>query len=110
MLSVLVRVMAHDEDGGANDAFKSARGLTAATLAGGDVTAPEWRIQGDSGGEDIADTVRGLVDVCGIYVAVVIGPMGGITVNPRACKSAITGSSSGTPAIGSAVSGRTTPA
>ena len=67
VLSVLVRVMAHDEDGGANDAFKSARGLTSATLDGSDVTSPEWRIQGDAGGEDIADTVRGPLNNGGLY-------------------------------------------
>ncbi len=67
VLSVLVRVMAHDEDGGANDAFKSARGLTSATLDGSDVSSPEWRIQGDAGGEDIADTVRGPLNNGGLY-------------------------------------------
>ena len=66
-LAVLVRVMAHDEDGGANDAFKSARGLTSATLAGTDVTGPAWKIQGDQGGEDIADTVRGALNNGGLF-------------------------------------------
>ena len=59
-LAVLVRRMGHDEDGGANDAFKSARGLTAATLDG---APPSWRIQGASG----YDAVRGPLNNGGLY-------------------------------------------
>ena len=65
-LAVLVNMMGHEEDGGANDAFKNARGLTAATFTGS--TAPiAWKIQGNQGGEDIADPVRGFVNESGLY-------------------------------------------
>src|SRR4051794_15288252 len=65
-LAVLVDMMGHEEDGGANDAFKNARGLTATTFTGS--TAPiAWRIQGNAGGEDITDTVRGFVNASGLY-------------------------------------------
>ncbi|SEG81073.1 Beta-galactosidase, domain 3 [Actinacidiphila yanglinensis] len=59
-LALLVRRMAHDEDGGANDGFKSARGLTAATLDGAPLT---WRIQGATGD----DTARGPLNTGGLY-------------------------------------------
>ncbi|NUS16627.1 MAG: cellulase family glycosylhydrolase [Streptomyces sp.] len=59
-VAVLVRPMAHAEDGGANDAFKAARGLLAATLDG---TALTWRIQGAAG----LDTVRGVLNTGGLY-------------------------------------------
>ncbi|MDD1060766.1 beta-galactosidase [Streptomyces cocklensis] len=59
-LAVLVRPMAHAEDGGANDAFKAARGLLAATLDG---TVPTWRVQGAAG----TDPVRGPLNTGGLY-------------------------------------------
>ncbi|OIJ64320.1 glycoside hydrolase family 35 protein [Streptomyces mangrovisoli] len=59
-VAVLVRRMAHEEDGGANDAFKSARGLTAATLDGTPLT---WRVQGATA----ADPVRGPLNTGGLY-------------------------------------------
>ncbi|GHE58995.1 beta-galactosidase [Streptomyces spiralis] len=59
-VAVLVRRMAHEEDGGANDAFKSARGLTAATLDGAPLT---WRIQGAAA----PDPVRGPLNTGGLY-------------------------------------------
>ncbi len=65
-LAVLVRPMSHDEDGGANDAQKTARGLVSATLTGS--AAPiSWKIQGDQGGENITDTVRGPLNNGGLY-------------------------------------------
>jgi beta-galactosidase GanA len=65
-LAVLYRMMAHEEDGGANNAFKNARGILSATFTGG--TAPiSWKLQGDQGGEDITDTVRGVVNNGGLY-------------------------------------------
>lgn len=60
-VAVLVRPMAHAEDGGANDAFKAARGLTAATLDGAALT---WRIQGGTTG---TDPVRGPLNTGGLY-------------------------------------------
>ena len=65
-LAVMVSLMGHEEDGGANDSFKNARGLTSATFTGS--TAPiAWKIQGNQGGEDITDTVRGFVNESGLY-------------------------------------------
>jgi beta-galactosidase GanA len=55
--------MAHSEDGGANDAHKTARGLTAATFAGA-TPSVSWRIQG---GSVTADPVRGPLNTGGLY-------------------------------------------
>ncbi len=63
VLSVLIRPMAHSEDGGANDAHKAARGLTAATFTGATPTLT-WRIQG---GSTTADAVRGPLNTGGLY-------------------------------------------
>ncbi|NJP45999.1 beta-galactosidase [Actinacidiphila epipremni] len=59
-VAVLVRPMAHAEDGGANDAFKAARGLLSATLDG---TPPTWRIQG----APAPDPVRGILNTGGLH-------------------------------------------
>ncbi len=65
-LAVMVDMMGHEEDGGVNDAFKNARGMTAATFTGS--SAPiAWKIQGTQGGEDITDSVRGVVNAGGLY-------------------------------------------
>jgi beta-galactosidase GanA len=66
ILAVLVRSMSHPEDGRANNAFKTALGLTAVTFTG---AAPQvtWRIQGNQGGEQIADPVRGPLNAGGLY-------------------------------------------
>ena len=45
VLAVLVRPMSHQEDGGANDAFKQALGLIAVTFTGA-APAVRWRVQG----------------------------------------------------------------
>jgi beta-galactosidase GanA len=66
-LSVLVRTMGHSEDGGANNANKAARGLTAVTLTGAPATSISWKIQGNEGGENITDTVRGPMNNGGLY-------------------------------------------
>jgi beta-galactosidase GanA len=66
VLAVMVNTMGHEEDGGANDAFKNARGLTSATLPG-TTTTIAWKIQGNQGGEDITDSVRGFVNESGLY-------------------------------------------
>lgn len=63
VLSVLVRPMAHSEDGGSNDAHKAARGLTAATFAGA-MPSVSWRIQG---GSTAADSTRGPLNTGGLY-------------------------------------------
>jgi beta-galactosidase GanA len=66
VLAVLVRPMSHQEDGGANNAFKQALGLTAVTFTG---AAPQvtWRIQGTLGGETPQDRVRGPLNNGGLY-------------------------------------------
>ena len=66
-LSVLVRVMGHSEDGNSNNANKAARGLTAVTLTGASSTAISWKIQGNEGGENLTDTVRGPMNNGGLY-------------------------------------------
>ena len=65
-VAVLVRPMASEEDGGANDAFKSARGLLSVTFTGS-TTPITWKVQGNQGGEDISDTVRGPMNNGGLY-------------------------------------------
>ncbi len=71
VLSVMVRDDSHNEDGGINDAQKEGRGLISAAVTdatGTDLGVPiAWRIQGEEGGEDIADTVRGAVNNGGLY-------------------------------------------
>ncbi|HZP54704.1 beta galactosidase jelly roll domain-containing protein, partial [Actinocrinis sp.] len=64
VLAVLVRPMAHSEDGGSNDAHKAARGLTAATFSGA-TPAVTWRIQGADTAS--ADPLRGPLNNGGLY-------------------------------------------
>jgi beta-galactosidase GanA len=66
LLAVLVRPMSHQEDGGANNAFKQALGLTAVTFTGAS-PAVTWRIQGTLGGEAPRDRVRGPLNNGGLY-------------------------------------------
>jgi beta-galactosidase GanA len=64
VLSVLVRPMAHDEDGGARDSHKAARGLTAAAFPGvSPAPALSWRLQGAAA----PDPVRGPLNTGGLY-------------------------------------------
>ncbi|WP_377274209.1 beta-galactosidase [Peterkaempfera sp. SMS 1(5)a] len=67
VLAVLVRPMAHDEDGGANDAHKTARGLVSAAFApasgSGPAPALTWRIQGAGP----ADPLRGPLNTGGLH-------------------------------------------
>ena len=66
VLAVLVRPMAHSEDGGSNDAHKAARGLTAVTFTG-ETPAPSvtWRIQGAD--TAASDPLRGPLNNGGLY-------------------------------------------
>jgi beta-galactosidase GanA len=66
LLAVLVRPMSHQEDGGANNAFKQALGLTSVTFTGAS-PAVTWRIQGTLGGEAPHDRVRGPLNNGGLY-------------------------------------------
>jgi len=66
VVSVLVRNMGHNEDGGSNDNHKAPRGLLAAALVGSDAPVT-WRIQGVQGGEHLADPVRGPQNNGGLF-------------------------------------------
>jgi beta-galactosidase len=66
VISVLVRDMGHNEDGGKNDAQKAPRGLLSAQLVGSDASVT-WRIQGARGGETLADEVRGPQNNGGLF-------------------------------------------
>jgi beta-galactosidase GanA len=66
VISVLVRDMGHNEDGGKNDAQKAPRGLLSAQLVGSDAPVT-WRIQGARGGETLADEVRGPQNDGGLF-------------------------------------------
>ncbi len=70
VIAVLTENSGHDEDGAYGvppiDSQKNPRGLLGATLRGS--TAPvTWRLQGNAGGEDPADPVRGPYNATGLY-------------------------------------------
>jgi beta-galactosidase GanA len=69
VLSVMIRNDSHNEDGGVNDAYKEGRGLISAALttATGTSIAASWKIQGNAGGESIADPVRGALNNGGLF-------------------------------------------
>jgi hypothetical protein len=70
-LAVMVRNDSHNWDLMADDAHREARGLIAASLStpgGRRFAVPiRWRIQGNRGGEDIADRMRGPLNDGGLY-------------------------------------------
>lgn len=66
VLSVLVANMGHDENDDSNEAFQRPRGLVRATFVGGD-DAIAWKLQGNRGGEDPIDEVRGPLNNGGLY-------------------------------------------
>ena len=66
VLSVLVGNMGHNQDGSGDDLFKQPRGLESATMLGASPTIA-WKIQGDRGGEMLADPVRGPMNNGGLY-------------------------------------------
>ncbi len=71
VVAVMVRNDSHNWDLMADDAHREARGLIAASLTsrgGRRFAVPiRWRIQGNQGGEDIADRVRGPYNDGGLY-------------------------------------------
>ncbi|MBI5257822.1 MAG: beta-galactosidase [Burkholderiales bacterium] len=71
VLALMVRNMGHNWDLFADDAHKEARGLIAASLSprGGrrHAVAIDWRLQGQQGGEAIADLVRGPYNNGGLF-------------------------------------------
>ncbi|GAA1883676.1 beta-galactosidase [Lapillicoccus jejuensis] len=67
VLSVLTIDMGHEEDYNSTNGNKSARGLTSAALVGSPLSSITWRLQGDQGGEDVPDPVRGPLSTGGLY-------------------------------------------
>ncbi|KAI9494123.1 beta galactosidase [Zychaea mexicana] len=72
VISALLWTTGHEEDGGSNDAYKTARGFTSAKLLGlnddqNQTASIDWKIQGNLGGEDLADPVRGAYNEGGLY-------------------------------------------
>jgi hypothetical protein len=71
VVAVMVRNDSHNWDLMADDAHREARGLIAASLTakgGRRFAVPiRWRIQGNRGGEDIADRMRGALNDGGLY-------------------------------------------
>ncbi len=68
-ISVMVINDSHNWDLGANDEHKEGRGLISLGLShGGGATLPiDWKLQGEKGGENLADLVRGPVNNGGLY-------------------------------------------
>ncbi len=70
VVAVLVQSSSHDEDGvygsPPSDAQKNPRGLLGAKLDGGTETVT-WRLQGNQGGEQLQDPVRGPLNATGLY-------------------------------------------
>ncbi|MGW3958959.1 beta-galactosidase [Amycolatopsis sp. NPDC005003] len=66
-ISVLTVNMGHEEDYGASNGNKAARGLTNARLTGAPLTSVTWRLQGVRGGETGLDQVRGPLNTGGLY-------------------------------------------
>ncbi|MFZ0042619.1 MAG: beta galactosidase jelly roll domain-containing protein, partial [Solirubrobacteraceae bacterium] len=66
VISVLTVNMGHEEDYNSTNANKTARGLTTASLLGAS-TPVTWRIQGNLGGENIQDPVRGPLAYGGLF-------------------------------------------
>ncbi len=68
-ISVMVINDSHNWDLGANDEHKEGRGLISLLLSqGGATPVPiDWKIQGEKGGEDLADLVRGPINNGGLY-------------------------------------------
>jgi beta-galactosidase GanA len=67
VVSVLTVDMGHEEDYNESSGNKAARGLTAASLVGDPLATITWRLQGDRGGQDIIDPVRGPLNTGGLY-------------------------------------------
>ncbi|KAI9322100.1 glycoside hydrolase superfamily [Dichotomocladium elegans] len=69
-LSLLLWTAGHTGDWNANDEFKIATGFTLATLLGignQSIWDIQWKIQGNLGGEDLADPARGPYNEGGLY-------------------------------------------
>ncbi|ORZ03961.1 glycoside hydrolase superfamily [Syncephalastrum racemosum] len=66
VLSLLLWTTGHEEDGTKDDRFKSPRGFTKVETLGSNTTI-SWKVQGNLGGEDLADPVRGAYNEGGLY-------------------------------------------
>ncbi len=70
VVAVLVQSSGHDEDGvygpPPSDSQKAPRGLLGAALQGAS-TAVTWRLEGNQGGENLQDPVRGPLNATGLY-------------------------------------------
>jgi beta-galactosidase GanA len=70
VVAVLVQSSSHDEDGvygsPPSDSQKSPRGLMGAKLNGGSENVT-WRLEGNQGGEQLQDPVRGPLNATGLY-------------------------------------------
>lgn len=67
VLSVLTINMGHEMDLGVSSGNKNARGLLGASFTGAPNETITWRVQGVRGGEELVDTVRGPLNVGGLY-------------------------------------------
>ncbi|MEY9966197.1 beta-galactosidase GanA [Streptacidiphilus sp. MAP12-16] len=66
-VSVLVENMGHNEDYTSADSNKEARGLTGALVSGAPLSTVTWKLQGNRGGENLVDPVRGPMNTGGLY-------------------------------------------
>ncbi|KAI8578859.1 hypothetical protein K450DRAFT_156599, partial [Umbelopsis ramanniana AG] len=67
VILLLLWTTGHQEDFVTNDEYKQPRGFSDVSLLGSQTTEITWKIQGNSGGQDIADTVRGALNEGGLY-------------------------------------------
>jgi beta-galactosidase GanA len=65
VVSILVENTGHLQEEH-NGAFREMRGLMSASLQGSDA-AIQWKLQGNVGGEDLPDTMRGPFNIGGLY-------------------------------------------
>ncbi|KAI7856110.1 glycoside hydrolase superfamily [Circinella umbellata] len=70
VISILLWTTGHADDWDADDRYKQARGFTQSELLGvknQTIWAIDWKIQGNLGGEDLIDPVRGPYNEGGLY-------------------------------------------
>ncbi|KAI8140736.1 beta galactosidase [Fennellomyces sp. T-0311] len=70
VISILLWTTGHEDNWNADDNFKQARGFTKSELLGipnQTIWSIKWKIQGNLGGEDLADPVRGPYNEGGLY-------------------------------------------
>ena len=67
VVTVVVDPTGLEEDYDGNDSFKTPRGIRGYQLLGG-VDFDHWKVQGNLGGEDVVDKVRGPLNEGGLFV------------------------------------------